>query len=287
MRRSVPFAALICAISSACADTASDPAPHAIAEAPATTEVPGGFIHGRLLERVELAPEHSLSFYEFEPGSYLMHESRNVDLANEAMLEGREPMSMADAYRLATGAEAPRVLVDADALALRSQQRSAAVDADVGVQNQALILDEVDDPRTPIIIPAPTQPCSQDMFGDNWGERWFTANVCNQKNIRKCVMNKRFHETGNQRTRDWVFSQFEGDFNNIGHAHGARLPSTQCEGSPIDPVCTRFNWLVAFDVDVLPRHVESFAVKGGYPSAQGRAWAWSACSHGGSAMMLQ
>ena len=239
-----------------------------------------GAINGLLMHAIDLGDGHKVEFYDFGDRHYGVRETKNVDMADALVLnDAMEGMSLAEIYRQvvadATDASIPRALLEADRILAEPEPQmteAAAVETvatgeRVGVTQQAVAM-----PPTP---PPPQLPCSNDAFGDGWGARWFQDTFCVEGSFRWCPVHWGGYDT------DWVKKkwirtiQMEGDFANFGHMKAWKT------WIPND--CWPFTCLrkteVAWDYDVLPRHVENWLNTGG-STFELKATGWSSCGHG-------
>jgi hypothetical protein len=248
------------------------------------TEVPGGFVYARRMHALTLAPGHELEFYEFSEREYGLREVMPIELGSELIMDklaGR--VRLAEAYKLALEISSddgvPADLIEADRrLEAQAQHRAEQPRVD-DPADEPLAQHLIEKGGVRPVVPPRGNNCSADIEGNGWSGQGFLSNNCDILPFRNCLANRFFEMTPDIRTQQLVWRQMEGDWNMIGHMHADRRDSTECEGSWIDPTCTEFNWVKAWDMDIQPRQIIGMAAEGGFETAQKSAWGWSLCNH--------
>jgi hypothetical protein len=200
-------------------------------------------IHGTLVHRYDVSPEHTVEFYDLGD-TYLISEEFPIG-ETSLVVPLDSSLSLRESFRMLRPDVAVPPALD------EAELRIAAVDKELRARadNDPTLANSVIDPLTGEarkVEDARALPpehgeaeqargdglstralgCSADMFGDAWGAQWFKDNHCPEFFSgcgRDCGALNRFdviRHYANSNSLLWV--QMEGDFNLAGEMHGTR-----------------------------------------------------------------
>jgi hypothetical protein len=250
-----------------------------------TADQPAEEMMAKLVHSIDKGNGHTIEFYDLGDGQtgtkeqYVFGDTSLIDDLP------RGKYSLADMYRhVQPQGEVPQAIVSADARAaafLANPQPHRDLTARVAASSKETSQPPLDPSISTVQAPLAAN-CSADLFNDRWSAQWFVDNFCQnwQYDCNGSGFPRILHAentVGSQSWAggywNWMYRQFEGDFNVAGSAN-----------------IYRDGWGLAAAIriwsgKVPPRNVLTWNIGGGLSNQTNHADGNSPCGHQGHVMI--